>query len=1011
MVFQYNGRVNKSLLRVALLLGVALGLALAAMVTRSRLSPAAPCKFECPPTDIPLAVDKSLGVNSDLSLLTVAGREETLSAMRSADFHWLRQRFPWDKIESVGGQYEWDTWDAIVDDATRHGMKLIAVLDGSPDWARSSEDSANPLAPPHEFSDYGAYVAAFASRYADQIDYYQLWDEPNISPHWGSRWVDPAAYLRLLREGAIQVRTADSGSAVILAALAPNVEQGGANMSDVLFLDTLYALGAAQWFDVVAAEPYGFDQEARRPASQDVLSFSRVELLRAVMQGHGDLSSPIWAVAFGWQEDTASAYPASENAHAAVDYAREEWPWMGPMLWAAWSPRDARGQYALLHPGGEASGVLGTLPGPGYEPRIASTGWYPADHPSGRYEGGWRITPAGADIGATGDRLTISFSGSRLDMTLRRGDYRAFLYVAIDGQPANALPRDGDGRSYLSLYDPRRDTATVTLAKGLAPGEHFAELVAEGGWGQWAIVGWSVCRETPYHVPWLPAGLATGSVLALGIALCSVWPKRQALLRAGQQLVARYRALDDRLVWLIGVAAGVCVFVSVGTLPSLTALALLATLVVFRPEVGLSLIALALPFWQPGKPLLGKVFSMVEILTWLTVAGCVANWALGRCPGHAGRTPLRSSVAAIRSRLGWLSALDWGVISLVLIGFLSLLWAEHVHEAARELRTVVVGSALFYFLLRAMARGRPKIWHVVDSWILGAALVSLVAVGQWLFGQNLISAEGVWRVRGFYGSPNNLALYLGRMLPLAVAIGLWGVVGRRRWLYGAAALLCAAAIVLTYSRGAWLLGVPLSLLFLAALRGRRPLLVAGGVVLAAVVLLAVLVGAGRIVSLTDMAQGTTFLRLQLWQSSVTMIRDHPFLGVGLDNFLYAYRSTYALPVAWEELNLSHPHNLVLDFWLRLGLPGLVAIGFLLVAFFRQGRRLYKRFPEDGERLLALGLMAGMVDFLAHGLVDNAFFLVDLAFVFMLMVALVQNLADEPVQTVPLRPVEQEKCVY
>jgi hypothetical protein len=34
-------------------------------------------------------------------------------------------------------------------------------------------------------------------------------------------------------------------------------------------------------------------------------------------------------------------------------------------------------------------------------------------------------------------------------------------------------------------------------------------------------------------------------------------------------------------------------------------------------------------------------------------------------------------------------------------------------------------------------------------------------------------------------------------------------------------------------------------------------------------------------------------------------------------------------------------------------------------------------------------MAGMANLVAHGLVDNAFFLVDLAFVFMLMVALIQ----------------------
>ena len=39
-------------------------------------------------------------------------------------------------------------------------------------------------------------------------------------------------------------------------------------------------------------------------------------------------------------------------------------------------------------------------------------------------------------------------------------------------------------------------------------------------------------------------------------------------------------------------------------------------------------------------------------------------------------------------------------------------------------------------------------------------------------------------------------------------------------------------------------------------------------------------------------------------------------------------------------------------------------------------------------------MASMVDFLAHGLVDAAYFVVDLAFVFMLTLALAQRMRDE-----------------
>jgi O-antigen ligase len=343
-----------------------------------------------------------------------------------------------------------------------------------------------------------------------------------------------------------------------------------------------------------------------------------------------------------------------------------------------------------------------------------------------------------------------------------------------------------------------------------------------------------------------------------------------------------------------------------------------------------------------------------------------------------------------------LTPLDWGVLALVVIGACSLLWAEQGREAAREFRTVVLEAGIFYGLLRSMLpslsgteqEGRGT-WRVVDAWVLGGVLIALVGWGQWILGDNLIATEGVGRVRGFYGSPNNLALYLGRVFPLMVAIAAWGRSGRRRWAYLLGSLLMAGALFLTYSRGAWVVGVPASLLFLAALRGRRTLTVAVGVVAVVAILVLLVVGAGRLTSLLDTSTGTTFFRIQLWRSSLAMIQDHPLLGVGLDNFLYAYRSTYVLPTAWAEFDLSHPHNFIFDFWLRVGIPGLLTILWLLVAFFRKAWMSYRRLQEGNVRLLVLGLMAGMVSFVAHGLVDNAFFLVDLAFVFVLILAFVQ----------------------
>jgi O-antigen ligase len=577
-----------------------------------------------------------------------------------------------------------------------------------------------------------------------------------------------------------------------------------------------------------------------------------------------------------------------------------------------------------------------------------------------------------------------------LQLRVRRGEYRAFLYASVDGLPAADLPRAADGRTYIVLYDPLGGVDTVPLTHGLQLGEHTAEIVADRGWGQWSIVGWVVTAETAMGLPWLALALSVAVAAALGVDFWLIWPERGLLLDSAASVVRGVRSLDDRLMVAVTAGAALLLYIMVGTVPTLLALGLLGLLLLMRPETGLPVLALSLPFAQPGRPLLGKVFSMAEILTVLTTVGWLTNRVLARFyPDATGRESEAEQDSVV------FSPLDWGVLFLVLWSAFSLLWSQHTRVASREFRTVILESALFYGLFRVMIRDWRDAERTVDAWVLGAAAIAAVGVTQWLLGSNVITAEGVWRVRGFYGSPNNLALYLGKVFPLAAVVGLSHGMsvsrGRRRrsWLYGASALLMAIAILLTYSRGAWLIGVPASLLLVVALRGKRAFVLAFAVLLVAGSVVALAFGADRLTSLLSTTEGTTFFRLQLWKSSLAMIRDHPVLGVGLDNFLYYYRTHYVLPTAWEEFNLSHPHNLVLDFWLRLGLPGLVALGAVLTGFFRSGLRRYAMLPEGIPRLLVLGSMAGMANLLAHGLVDNAFFLVDLAFSFMLMLALVQ----------------------
>jgi O-antigen ligase len=156
-----------------------------------------------------------------------------------------------------------------------------------------------------------------------------------------------------------------------------------------------------------------------------------------------------------------------------------------------------------------------------------------------------------------------------------------------------------------------------------------------------------------------------------------------------------------------------------------------------------------------------------------------------------------------------------------------------------------------------------------------------------------------------------------------------------------------------------------------------------GLGLAGIVFLIVAQQIPQLAGRFDLRGATGVFRINLWRASLNMIADHPWLGVGLDNFLYAYRGHYIFAAAWQEPNLNHPHNIILDFATRLGLLGLIA-GSWLIGWLGRLLWLARQRVAPLWQPVVIGLSGALVDMLAHGLVDHSFFLVDLAFAFYLM---------------------------
>ena len=122
---------------------------------------------------------------------------------------------------------------------------------------------------------------------------------------------------------------------------------------------------------------------------------------------------------------------------------------------------------------------------------------------------------------------------------------------------------------------------------------------------------------------------------------------------------------------------------------------------------------------------------------------------------------------------------------------------------------------LLYFLLTDIISSRRGLWRVADFFVAAAVGVAFVGIWQFLGGGNTLAVQGVSRVFGVYQHPNNLALYLGRVLPFAACIALFLPRGWRKTLYLAACAPLGITLLLTYSRGAWV-GVALGTLLAVA---------------------------------------------------------------------------------------------------------------------------------------------------------------------------------------------------
>jgi O-antigen ligase len=273
------------------------------------------------------------------------------------------------------------------------------------------------------------------------------------------------------------------------------------------------------------------------------------------------------------------------------------------------------------------------------------------------------------------------------------------------------------------------------------------------------------------------------------------------------------------------------------------------------------------------------------------------------------------------------------------------------------------------------------------QWLLGSLFLVMVSVSALSLLQVLLCSPEPWqlplldrwlrkctRARGFYSIYMTLAGVLTLAL-LASLPQLWRRDSPRLPWKLPGWILMFLALVLTYTRGAWL-GFLAGMGGLIPLAGRRRSL---SVIVGSILLLFVLVAVGssalssQLWGLRNLADPTTFLeRLYMWRAGIGMLGQNPVTGIGVGRVKTLY-PRYVLPQAMRR-STSHLHSSPLQVLVERGLLGLGSWLWLWGAYFLRGLRILNRAGpgQERERALVLGSLAAILGFLVSGLSENNF---------------------------------------
>jgi O-antigen ligase len=312
------------------------------------------------------------------------------------------------------------------------------------------------------------------------------------------------------------------------------------------------------------------------------------------------------------------------------------------------------------------------------------------------------------------------------------------------------------------------------------------------------------------------------------------------------------------------------------------------------------------------------------------------------------------------------------VFTLVCWSLLTIPLSEWPGGSVRVLTDHYLKAIAFFWLLGTIITSTDRLRTMAWTLVLCSIVLAATGVYNYFFGELLSTGvRGFYRIEGYVGTggsgltgnPNDLALMLNLIIPLAAALVVISR-GPARLVAAGALVLAIASVVLTFSRAGFLGLAAGFVMFLAVLVRRKSAGAAGALLLFALCV-PPLLPAGyveRLSTITNIQEDETGSAQGRWRDTkvaMEVVAMNPIIGVGIGQDVLAMNDERGRDT-WRRV-----HNVYLQYGVDLGIPGLLLFAWLHWLCFRTARAVEKRASlKPATRNLALLAAAVQVSLVA-----------------------------------------------